>query len=53
MLKLFIANQADRENVAIALIRNGYTVRLGAEKKRVADTKKSSYIEYSDGKSDE
>lgn len=31
-MKLYITNSTDRDNVVLALTRNGYTVRQGKEK---------------------
>lgn len=43
-MKLYISNKEDRDAVTLALTRNGYTVRQGAEK--APDGKRSmSFVE--------
>lgn len=37
-MKLYITNSTDRDNVVLALTRNGYTVRPGKEKPTGAKT---------------
>jgi hypothetical protein len=41
--RLYIDNKTDRESVAMALLRQGFAVRFGAEKK---DSKTSRAVRY-------
>lgn len=44
-MKIRCANAADRDTLAVILVRNGYTVRQGKCKLSPEDAKASSYVE--------
>lgn len=41
--KLYITSSADRDTVSMILVRHGYTVRIGKEKR---GNRNISYVEY-------
>lgn len=45
-MRIIIAGPAERDAMAVILVRNGYTVRQGRQPKKGSKTAKESYIEY-------
>lgn len=45
-MRIVIASPADRDDMAVILVRNGYTVRQGRQPKQGSKTAKESYVEF-------